>query len=124
MLLKINPYFFWHYKILIKYKDNNFALKSGIKYGGNFLAYQKKFKIVPHIHSNSIIYLGNFQLIEKFCKYCSNDSLKEWKNFHNLIILGQQVSKKIIFIDYKKIKKKKKNRWIIFEWKSERWNKF
>jgi hypothetical protein len=121
ILFKINPYFFWIFKIFKKFKKNYFNFKSGIKYGGNHLIYQKKCENDFHQHSSSIIYIGNSHLTEKFCKICSFENIEDWKNFQNRVRLGQHVSKKIIFIDFKK---KQKKSWILLEWNFGRWASF
>ncbi len=126
---KINPFFLFVYEIIKKYKINNFNLKSGIKYGGNHLVYQKKNENDLHSHSIGILHIENSVFYENFCKICSLENYKEWKNVQNRVRLAQQVSKKIFFIDLKKKKKSeegegRKKKWILLELRFERWNSF
>jgi len=112
----MDSFFFWNFLILRKYRNSISFIKSGVKYGGNYIIYYGELSYFNHIHSKSILITENSNLKESSCTQCSFKQITDWKNFQNKIRLAQQVSKKINLIDFYAKKKK----WALIEMNLQR----
>nr|UXY87645.1 26S proteasome AAA-ATPase subunit [Cryptomonas curvata] len=123
----LNYKFYWNFIIYERYKKLGWQLKSGIKYGGNFISYKKKKDNLNriHNHSKSVTLLQIPCLYEIFCTKCSKKLPLIFLNIQNKTRLGQQVSKNILYLFFflkKKFTKKKLYRkWIFTEIGIDRW---
>jgi tRNA splicing endonuclease len=100
ILVAIDCNFYWNFIVYNRYKKSGWSLKSGIKYGGNFIAYKSENFFFTHRHSKAILLLYIPWLSEKFCTKCIK---KYYSNFHhiqNKTRLAQQVSKHIIYLSF------------------------
>jgi tRNA splicing endonuclease len=109
ILAAIDCNFYWNYIVYDRYKKSGWSLKSGIKYGGNFIAYKSENFFFMHTHSKAIILLHIPWLSEKFCIKCIKKCFSSFINIQNKTRLAQQVSKHLIYLSFflkKKILKK------------------
>jgi hypothetical protein len=127
VLNALNCQLYWNFVIFERYKKLGWQLKSGVKYGGNFISYYKEKENCNriHNHSKSVILLKIPILLEMFCTKCSKKIPLTFLNIQNKTRLGQQVSKNIVYIYFflKKnfVKKKISKKWIFNEIGVDRW---
>mmetsp|Transcript_48814 Transcript_48814/g.97730 ORF Transcript_48814/g.97730 Transcript_48814/m.97730 type:complete len:254 (-) Transcript_48814:1051-1812(-) len=105
-LKKENPIFLWKYILFKKYREKNFSLRSGSKFGGDFLVYKRNGLLDYHTHSLGVLFLLIFSLIEKKCFKCYPNFHMEWEDIQNRTRLIQQVSKFFICFTFGKVIKK------------------
>ena len=121
---KLDSSFLWYFLILKKYRRLSCYLKSGIKYGGNFIIYYGNLTRSEHIHSKSVLILENDCVKDYGCLLCSFKYSSDCKHYQNKIRLAQQVSKKINVLKVFEKKKKSllylKKKWILVETTIER----
>lgn len=93
-----HPEFIWSCFIYRKFNLINSKLKSGIKFGGNFLIYKYNFRI-SHNHSKFILRNSNENFFNEVCKICNYNINLKFEKFQNESRLANQVSKKFIYIN-------------------------
>jgi tRNA splicing endonuclease len=92
-ILGLSPELIWNYIMFNNFRNNYFFLKSGLKFGGDFITYRVKGNYNEHFHSTDILYTNYIFLNENECKICSVSSSFNWLNIQNRVRLSQQVSK-------------------------------
>ncbi|CAC27026.1 hypothetical protein [Guillardia theta] len=93
-----HPEFIWNYFLYRKFNLMNSNLKSGIKFGGNFLIYKYESRIL-HNHSKFILRNSNENFFNEVCKICNYNINQKVEKFQNESRLANQVSKKFIYIN-------------------------
>nr|UXY87156.1 26S proteasome AAA-ATPase subunit [Cryptomonas sp.] len=122
---KIDSKFNWNLIIFKKYLFSELLLRSGAKYGGNFVLYKNENIKEFHSHSKAIATVEIPWLIENSCIKCMRNGHLNFLIVQNKTRLAQQVSKIIIYISfflkYKKQYRYLANKWILIELALQRW---
>mmetsp|Transcript_55914 Transcript_55914/g.114270 ORF Transcript_55914/g.114270 Transcript_55914/m.114270 type:complete len:261 (-) Transcript_55914:4284-5066(-) len=125
-VMKIEPMFFWKFSLFENFRKKFFFLRSGAKFGGNYLVYKKNKFFKIHAHSSAIYFFIVLGLKAKICTKCRYILDLDWEYIQSKARLAQQVSKNIILGIFRNTKKKFKCQCqkigIFSEYSIERWS--